>query len=112
MPEIDAGDAEWATLNSLLDEALELPEDRRAGWLESLPTEHDAIRPRLRLLLAPGSAEANGFLATIPKVDIREKGATESGEDPPPASETIAPYRVLRRLAVGGMGTVWLAHRY
>jgi tetratricopeptide (TPR) repeat protein len=111
MPEIDPGGAEWATLNSLLDEALELPEDRRAGWLESLPTKHDAIRPRLRLLLAPGSAEASGFLATIPKVDVREKGATESGEDPPPASETIAPYRVLRRLAVGGMGTVWLAHR-
>ncbi len=110
MPEIDPVGAEWAALNTLLDEALELPGESRGRWIENLPTKHDALRPRLRrLLLAP--ADAPGFLTTIPKVDIREKGAAESGEDPPPAPETIAPYRVLRRLAVGGMGTVWLARR-
>ena len=111
MPEIDPGGAEWATLNTLLDEALEIPDASRARWIDNLPSEHDAIRTRLRrLLLAPGAADAS-FLKTLPKVDIRERGTTDSGEELPPAPETIAPYRVLHRLAVGGMGTVWLAHR-
>ncbi len=112
MPDIDRGDAEWATLSGLLDRALELPDDRRARWIENLPSEHDAIRPRLRrLLFASGSVEASKFLQTIPKVDARARANGDSAEDPPPAPETIAPYRVLRRLAVGGMGTVWLARR-
>ena len=112
MPDVDRGDAEWATLSGLLDRALELPDDRRARWIENLPPEHDAIRPRLRrLLFASGSVEASKFLQTIPKVDARARANGDSAEDPPPAPETIAPYRVLRRLAVGGMGTVWLARR-
>jgi serine/threonine-protein kinase len=112
MPENDSGGAEWAALNSLLDEALELPDESRARWIENLPSEHDGIRTRLRrLLLTPGAADVSNFLQTIPKVDNREKSNSESGEDPPPSPETIAPYRVLHRLAVGGMGTVWLAHR-
>jgi serine/threonine-protein kinase len=111
MTEIDPGTAQWATLNSLLDEALELPADSRSRWIDSLPSEHDGVRSRLRRLLLAGGAADVSFLKTIPKVDLREKGTTESGEDLPPAPKTIAPYRVLHRIAVGGMGTVWLAHR-
>jgi serine/threonine-protein kinase len=111
MAEIDPGSPEWATLNSLLDEALEQPDDRRSCWIDNLPAEHDAFRARLRRLLLTGGAADVSFLKTIPKLDLREKGTTESGEDLPPPPETIAPYRVLHRIAVGGMGTVWLAHR-
>src|SRR5262245_61637122 len=107
MLETDPGGDEWLTLNSLLDEALDLPDESRARWIDNLPRQHDAIRPRLRrLLLAPGADDDSGFLKTIPKVDSRDRATPESGEDPPPAPETIAPYRVLHRLAVGGMGTV------
>jgi serine/threonine-protein kinase len=112
MLEIDPGGGEWAVLSSLLDQALEVSEEHRARWIDNLPFEHDAIRPRLRrLLCAHGSVEARAFLQTIPKVDVRGRTNGDSAEDPPPLSETIAPYRVLKRLAVGGMGTVWLAHR-
>ena len=112
MSEIYSGSADWVALSALLDQALDLPHDRRASWLESLPPEHHAIRPRLRRLLSSlGSGDASGFLKTIPKVDVRDKNTPDSTEEPPPRAESIAPYQVTRRLAVGGMGTVWLAHR-
>jgi hypothetical protein len=38
----------WPALSKLLDEWLDLPEESRAGWLESLGPEHAAILPALR----------------------------------------------------------------
>ncbi|TLY48396.1 MAG: hypothetical protein E6K53_15730, partial [Gammaproteobacteria bacterium] len=35
----------------MLDEALDLPEGERAGWLDRLPAEYDAVRPWLKRLL-------------------------------------------------------------
>ena len=39
-------------LTQLLDTALELPAEDRERWIESLPQEHSALKPRLRALLA------------------------------------------------------------
>ena len=43
---------ELRTLDRLLDEALDLPAEQRAHWLETLPAEHAALGPTLRGMLA------------------------------------------------------------
>jgi hypothetical protein len=94
----------WAVLSSLLDEALDLPPLERARWVEDLSAEHQALKPRLRDLLAhaqdPG---AGSFLSTLPKldtvpIDTTSGGRTSSGR----VGDDVGPYRLVRHWPKGG----------
>ena len=100
-------DARWERLDTLFSEALNLTPQERARLLARTPTEDPELARKLEELIR-ADAQASQFLDPPTREAVR--GALEKVQELAVGAQ-IGPYRVVRTVGVGGMGSVYLARR-
>jgi hypothetical protein len=97
----------WRRLEALFDQAMELPEAERGGFLDESCVNDPALRRELDgLLMRPETGRAS--LREVVAAEARVlAGDTIAGQ----IGRRVGPFRLVKLLGEGGMGAVYLAER-
>ena len=103
------GDDRWRRTDRLFDRALDLPESEREALLAAECAEDPELERAVRALLAAAQASEHEF--DVPGRTLAREALADLGQrvDPPPIR--VGPFRIVREIGRGGMGTVYLAER-
>jgi hypothetical protein len=105
----------WARLRAAFRQAGSLPEVERQAFVERLRADAAELAAELARLLEGADS---GVDLDVPIRAAAEGAADSLGENGPggaavdeDARERLGPYEIVRRIAAGGMGEVYLARR-
>jgi len=94
----------WERISAAFEQALQLDEGERAAFLEALVADDGDLAAEVAELLE--AHEGRGLLDRF-----AERVGSWLRDDAPPATERVGPFKLLREIGRGGMGTVYLAVR-
>ena len=101
---------QWAEIEQLFHEALELKEDDRDRFVHSA-TDDVVVSSRVLAMLRAASEECEALDAGVPMVPLMEALEQDSDQQFLQQNDRVGAFEIERLIATGGMGAVYLAHR-
>jgi serine/threonine-protein kinase len=100
-------DERWQRINALLEQALAKPPDEREAWLDEACGDDEALKREVIELLSFDREQTGELRGAIGSA----AASLVSGEADSLLGEQVGSYRIIEKIADGGMGSVYLAER-
>ena len=102
----------WDQIKSILEQVLEQPQPDWHEYIARACAGNAALRAEVDALLGGADEHADSFLETPPALPTDGEEATDGeAADAAWINRHVGPFRIIRKIASGGMGRVFLARR-